>query len=168
VVVGLDDDMEILLRRLVAADLAEIEQWFAEGETGRWLGDRQWPRQLLRRAEGSPDRLALAAVWDGAVVGVLDVDPHDDQRAGVAYVVAPAQRRRGVATAMLTALISYPGLKEVVEYFAGVEQGNTASAALLTKAGFEQVRDTPDEAGFSYFAIRPDGSRPHRPWMVPS
>jgi hypothetical protein len=61
-----------------------------------------------------------------------------------------------------------PGLEAVVEYFAGVEQGNMASAALLAKAGFEQVRDTPDEEGFSYLAMRPDGSQPRRPWVVPS
>jgi L-amino acid N-acyltransferase YncA len=160
--------MTLVLRELTDADLPLVEGWFAEAETGRWLGDQSWPRRLLRLAARSPDRFAYAALRAGVVVALADAERYRDRRAGVALVVAPAHRRRGVGTAVARALAERPDLADVVEFIAGVEDGNVAGTALVVGAGFWQVTDAPDGGGFTYFAVRPDGGRPRRPWALPA
>ena len=153
----------VVLRDMTAADLAAVSGWFADPETIRWLGGYDWPRRLLELAARSPDRFALAGVRAGAIVGVLDVERAGDGRADVALVVAPAERRAGVATGMIRALLEHSALAGVVEVRAGVETGNAASEALVRRAGFEPVADGPDAEGFVYFVRRTDATRPAWP-----
>lgn len=156
-----------MLRELTDPDLQLVEPWFAEYETQRWLGDQTWPQRLLRLAALSADRFAYAALKKGVVVGAADVERYRDGRAGLALVVAPEHRRLGVGKAMAGALIDRPELADVTEFIAGVEDGNFASAALVTSAGFQKVADEPDANGFTYFALRRNG-RPPGPWTLPS
>jgi RimJ/RimL family protein N-acetyltransferase len=149
-----------MLRELTASDLQLVEPWFAEYDTQRWLGDQAWPRQLLRHVALSADRFGYAALQNGVVVGMADVERYRDGR------VAPGYRRLGVGTAMAGALTERPELADVIEFIAGVEEGNLASAALMTRAGFQKVTDETDANGFTYFALRRNG-RPSVPWTLP-
>lgn len=143
-----------MLRELTHADLPTVDSWFAESETRQWLGDPAWPRQLIRLAGLSRDRFAFAAVRQGVVVGIADVERYEDGRAAVAIVVAPEHRRRGVGKTIVMMLIERAEPAGVVEFVGGVEAGNGASAAFLTSCGFEQTTDAPDDEGFTYFALR--------------
>ncbi|SDE19996.1 GNAT family N-acetyltransferase [Auraticoccus monumenti] len=64
----------------------------------------------------------------------------------VGYAIDPARRRQGYGTAVLAALVerarAEPG---VVVVRASVAPGNTASLALVTRAGFVHVGDQVDE-----------------------
>jgi ribosomal protein S18 acetylase RimI-like enzyme len=108
----------LALRPLVPDDLSVVEPWFDEAETQRWLGGREWPRQLLHLVSQSGGRYAYAAVLDEVVVvGLVDVERYDDSRAAVAVAVAPEHRRRGIGAAMLRALAAQPELASVIELF---------------------------------------------------
>ena len=152
--------MRVVLREMTAADLPAVSGWFAEAETRRWLGGPDWPRRLLELAAGSPGRLALAAVRDGAVVGLVDLERGGGGRADVALVVAPQERRAGLATAMIGALLEHRALAGVVELVAGVENGNVASEALVRRAGFQRAGGGPDAEGYVYYARRTGAQRP--------
>ena len=158
--------MSLLLRELTVEDLPVVERWFRDPETDRWLGDESWPRRLLILTSAST-RLAFAATCDSTVVGIADIECYSDARAAAALVVAPDRRRLGIGRALAEALPRQPQLNGIVEFFGGVEEGNVASEALVTSAGFEQVTDAPDDEGFTYFALRVDGARPARPWLPP-
>jgi ribosomal protein S18 acetylase RimI-like enzyme len=92
----------------------------------------------------------------------VDIDIDADHRAAFAIVIAPEQRRRGVARAMVETMIAEPRFAAVCEWFAGVETGNVASQQLLESRGFARMTSE-DADGFSYFARRINGW-PRLPW----
>jgi RimJ/RimL family protein N-acetyltransferase len=98
---------------------------------------------------GSYDRWTT---WEGGpggrgVTGVIAVPC-----ASISYVVAPALRRRGHGTAMITAMMALPELAHVELFTAGVEPANAASAGCLRKAGFRPLDPDPDWEGIVYYA----------------
>ena len=74
----------------------------------------------------------------------------------IGYVVDPARRRRGYATAMISHLIVLPELEDVEMFTAGVEPDNVASVRALSKAGFHALRVELDPEGIMYFVWRRD------------
>ena len=156
------------VRAMTASDLGVVEPWFDDPQLRRWLGDRTWPRQVLRLAERSPSRLVFVAALEGRVTGLIDVDRHLDGRAAIALAVEPCRRRRGTARALLRALESRSSELGITELFGGVEQGNRAALALMRSAGFEMVQQTVDATGFTSFARRTDGAPLRRPWTPPA
>ena len=52
---------------------------------------------------------------------------------------APAARGKGVATAMLTALMEEGKSRGVTEFFLEVRESNTPARSLYTKLGFEEI-----------------------------
>ena len=109
----------VWLRTLTGADPAQIELWFDDGDTRRFLGDRGWPAAMLELAEQAVGRefrgarqigaLRFLAVRDGVAVGYIDCGTFDcwtppvmsrsrpeiigGPAGSVAFVVAPAPRR---------------------------------------------------------------------------
>lgn len=73
--------------------------------------------------------------------------------ASIAYVIAPAQRRRGYATAMITAVMTMPELSHVELFGSGVEPESTASVGCLRKAGFRPLSPEPNWEGIVYYAV---------------
>jgi RimJ/RimL family protein N-acetyltransferase len=146
--------VELVVRALTWADLPTVEAWFDDPATARWLGGRDWPRALVRRAEASADRLAFAAVIDTELVALADIDKHPGRRAAVAVVVDPARRGHGLAATFLRALQDHPDLGDVDEYFGGVEQGNDSSLRLMDKIAPQSRRSMPDPDGFTYITWR--------------
>jgi len=114
----------------------------------RWL----WEIRLEQVAE---DPRALAwiarAALDedtGEVVGHVGFHGPPDERGmvEVAYSVDPAFRRRGYATAMLTAALAWAAsVPEVTVVRASVSPENLASLATLRPFGFEHVGEQWDE-----------------------
>jgi RimJ/RimL family protein N-acetyltransferase len=168
------------LRPFERAQLPLAEPWFTDADTQRWLGGPHWPRQMLDLADRPLGEFRGAAetgryrwlAWEGdTAVGYIDCGTYDrwttwdggpgggrvtgtiDLPAGsISYVVDPALRCRGYATAMITAAMTMPELAHVALFTAGIEPANTASAGCLIKAGFEPLHSGPDWEGIVYYA----------------
>lgn len=143
--------MSVVLRPLTERDVHVAEAWFAEPETRRRLGDATRPRRLLALAR-VPGRFAFAVLEGEALVAIADAE-REGERAAVALVVAPEQRRRGLGRAVLAALREDQALSDL-DLLAGVEDGNDAATALVLGAGFEPLSADPDDEGFRYFLLR--------------
>lgn len=140
---------------LTADLLPEVEPWFDNPETIRFLGDRNWIRRELRLVDETPGteyrgRMVVGRdVWvisEQVPIGFIDVERYDDNRAGCVIVVAPAMRRQGIGRAILDAVWERPELASVEELILGVEPENMASRRCLTAAGF-RLSPEPDEEG---------------------
>ena len=83
--------------------MAEIETWFDDPETQRWLGGRSWPRRLVALAE-LPGRVAVVWLQRGEIVALLDIERYGDGPAAIALVVSPAHRGEGIGTAILRSI----------------------------------------------------------------
>ena len=86
--------------------------------------------------------LRLIIEHGGCAVGhvdLIDVDARN-RRAGVAIYIAPGERRRGLGTAALAAMIEYSRIRlDLYQLWAHVAVDNTASLALFRSVGFRQV-----------------------------
>jgi RimJ/RimL family protein N-acetyltransferase len=139
-------------RLLRTEDLAIVEPWFDDPETQRWLGDREWPRRLLRLAR-QPGRFALLYALTDHPVGLLDVELYEGGKAAVAVLVSPEHRGQGVATSILRSVFDLPQTRGVEEVVGEVEVGNSAGERCVRAAGFT-VLDAPTDEGFLRFALR--------------
>ncbi|MCR6633908.1 GNAT family protein [Devosia sp.] len=138
------------LKPLDASDLPIVEPWFDDAETQRWLGGREWPA-LGFRLQG-PDRQLYLALDETTPVGLLDCETYPDNSASFAVVTAPEMRNRGIGRAILSAFMAEPAYSQITRFFAGIERGNVASAALMLRCGF--VEGEEDEDGFTDFEYR--------------
>lgn len=138
--------LAIRLRRATAADTDRLWRWRNDPDTRRAsFSDAEVPRadheRWLADTLGRPDRRLYVAVADGADVGTarLDVEGGD---AVVNVTVAPEWRGRGVATALLRALVDEafadPALARLV---ARVKASNPASRTAFERAGFRVTTD---------------------------
>jgi RimJ/RimL family protein N-acetyltransferase len=174
--------MQLQLRPFGRDQLPVVGPWFADPETQRWLGGPDWPQLALDLADaplgefrgvqetgryqyvawdgdlpvgyidcGTSDRWTT---WEGGPAGRGVVGVIDEVSAAMAYVTAPAQRRRGYGSAMMRALLEDPALAHVVLFAAGTEPENTASVRCLLSAGFSPLDPKPDWEGFLYYARR--------------
>jgi RimJ/RimL family protein N-acetyltransferase len=154
----------IALRRFSADLLAVVAPWFDDPETGRWLGGREWPENLLRLIADPPaehrgshvrERAGWVAALDGEAVALIDTEIYVDGSAAVSLVVAPEHRRRGVGVASLSAIGRWlAGGHGVDTLVGGVEQRNEASHRCVKAAGFIAVTETPDDEGFINYVLR--------------
>jgi RimJ/RimL family protein N-acetyltransferase len=156
--------------------------WFEDDATNRWLGGPRWPQLILGLAGRPLGEYRGAAetgrynwlAWErGTAIGYIGCDTYDRwttwdgtpggggvtsaievPAANFSYVVAPALRRRGHATAMISAALAMPELAHVALFGAGVEPANGASVRCLLKAGFTPLDPDPDWEGIVYYARR--------------
>ncbi len=144
-----------------ATALSVVEPWFDDEETLRWLGDRRWPSMILRLAASPPaeqrghqalDRRAWIVEEDGAPTGLVDVEVYQDRTAGLAFVIAPARRGRGVGRRALNAIAEQLAADGIREVFGGAEANNAASIRCMEGAGFARRSPEPDAEGFLYLA----------------
>ena len=138
------------LKRLDASDLPIVEPWFDDSETQRWLGGREWPG--LGFSLQGPDRQLYLALDETTPVGLLDCETYPDNSASFAVVTAPEMRKRGIGRAILSAFMAEPAYSHITRFFAGIERGNVASAALMVRCGF--VEGEEDEDCFTDFEYR--------------
>lgn len=183
---------DLRLRPFERHHLPLAEPWFTDPDTQRWLGGPCWPAQMLDLSDrplgefrgavetgryrwlawerdtavgyldcGTFDRWTT---WEGGTDGRGVIDTIPVPSAAIAYAVDPALRRRGYATAMITTMMTMPGLAHIALFTAGVEPANAASAGCLLKAGFRPLNPEPDWEGFIYYArFRPPEDTPGDP-----
>lgn len=179
----------VQLRPFGPGQLPLAQPWFADPDTQRWLGGPDWLPLMLDLADRPLGEFRGAAetgrhrwlAWaEGMAVGYIDCGTYDRwttweggpggrgvtatigvPSAGIAYVIDPARRRRGYATAMVTAMTAMPELAHVKLFAAGVEPENTASVGCLRKAGFWPLSPEPDWEGIVYYALFRTGRDTH-------
>lgn len=128
------------VRRAVASDAAAVTGLEESG-----LGDDAWSAGLLAEVVGGtlPTVHALVAEEDGVVVGYaagsLVVDVGELQR----LVVATAARRRGVARALLDALLALAHDAGARRLLLEVRADNGGARAFYAAAGFAEVGRRP-------------------------
>jgi RimJ/RimL family protein N-acetyltransferase len=170
---------ELRLLPFEREQLREVEPWFDDPDTERWLGGPGWPRLVLDLADRplGEHRGAIEtghygwSAWDrDELVGYIDCGTTDRwttweggpnargvvatllvPSGNLAYVVDPAVRRQGYGTAMISALLRIPSLAHIELFAAGVEPDNVGSVECLRAAGFEALDSQPDWEGIVYY-----------------
>jgi RimJ/RimL family protein N-acetyltransferase len=155
-------EASLSLRAFTRADLRIVEPWFRDPDTRRFLGGPEWPRKMLELGQGVVGQEFRGAIQtgayrylahvDGGPMGYVDcgtfnrcavyagegaggpivTEPIEDATGSLAFVIDPQVRRRGVGSAMISALIDPPELGFVELLEAGVEPGNVASRRCLS------------------------------------
>ncbi|MEV7793065.1 GNAT family N-acetyltransferase [Streptomyces sp. NPDC087512] len=125
-------------------------------EGGPFQGTRDAAGMLLKAYEAGVHRpewgmFVLVRTEDGRAVGGMGFHgaPDEDGRVEVGYDLAVSARGNGYATEALRALSAWAlEREEVASVFATTDPGNTASQAVIVRAGFTRVAD--DEEQFAY------------------
>ena len=132
---------------LIAGDLAAASA-AAGAELTPFLVEESWLWRIRRddiaRDPAAAEWVARAALdADGGAVighGGFHGPPDEDGTVEIAYTVAPEFRRRGYATAMVTALLARAVADPRVSAVrASIRPDNTASLATIAKFGFRKV-----------------------------
>lgn len=89
------------------------------------------------------------------------LDTIDAVTGAIAFVIDPAYRRQGLATAMILALIGQPDLAGVELFEAGVDPENDASRRTLEAAGFRLRSPVPDCEAMLYYELWASAARTH-------
>src|SRR3546814_13345136 len=108
------NEIELEFIPVTSDSVKEVEEWFDDPDTQRFLGGREWVRRIPTLLQDSPGvqfpgRGVLARhAWivhaTGGPVGTVEVEPSDDGTAGIALAVAPAMRVNGHWTRILSSL----------------------------------------------------------------
>ncbi len=133
------------IRRLTSSDIALMEELMtmfgaAFGEPETYTGARPG-RAYLERLLGSDDFIALAALVDGTVAGGLAgyVLPKFEQERSEIYIydlaVAEAERRKGIATALIEETCAIAKAQGAYVVFVQAENGDEPAIALYSKLG---------------------------------
>ncbi|MFF5857812.1 GNAT family N-acetyltransferase [Streptomyces sp. NPDC012751] len=125
-------------------------------EGGPYEGTRQAAGFLLKAYEAGVHRpefgvFALVRREDGRAVGGMGFHsaPDEEGRVEIGYDLAEGARGNGYATEALRALADWAMARDDVRVlFATVETGNTASRAVVARAGFVQVSEDADEVAY--------------------
>jgi RimJ/RimL family protein N-acetyltransferase len=173
---------ELRLQPFAREQLRQVESWFEDPDTERWLGGQGWMRLVLELADrplgehrgavetgrygwSAWDRDELVGyidcgttdrwtTWEGGTNGRGVVATIPVASGNLAYVVDPVVRRRGYGTTMIATLLTLPDLAHIELFAAGVEPDNVASVQCLRAAGFEAQDSNPDWEGIVYYFHR--------------
>lgn len=132
--------------------LSEVQHWFEDEATRRWLGGTEWPREAMRLSDPSHGRFALVTLLDDRPVALIDLERYEDRSASFAIVVDPAHRGKGLAALAIDELTNYAKNLDVIQLLGYVESGNTISERLLRGRGFAAIGVDPD--GFAEYALK--------------
>ncbi|MGW2648644.1 GNAT family N-acetyltransferase [Streptomyces sp. NPDC001393] len=128
-------------------------EWIASGP---YEGTRDAAGMLLKAYEAGVHRpefgvFALVRHEDGRAIGAMGFHgvPDEDGRVEIGYDLVESARGQGYATEALRALADWALARDdVSSLFATVGRNNTASQAVVTRAGFTRVSD--EGAEFAY------------------
>lgn len=138
--------MEILtLKRKDYKDVMRLEAAYL---------DCPWSKKNILAAIDDEMYVMLKAVENGKLIGYAGVAWCLDEGNICNIVVDEAYRRRGVALALVNALIVRAREQNIVNLFLEVNENNTAAQALYEKAGFRAIMKRPhyygSDAAFVY------------------
>jgi ribosomal-protein-alanine N-acetyltransferase len=124
--------MKLEFRRLGLRDLAAIE------EIERAAYPTPWSRSMFAGELAKPASICLGAFdrETGALLGYLIISRYVDAWHVMNIAVAPAQRRRGIASALLERLFELTAGQGQRGYTLEVRVSNDAAIKLYERAGF--------------------------------
>ncbi|MGW4808716.1 GNAT family N-acetyltransferase [Kitasatospora sp. NPDC004272] len=142
----------LLLREPEARDRAAIVELFTSPEVGRYIGGARPREEFERTLPEVPRRRPglLVAELDGAVIGIVTLDPHDSGRLArlhpgaaareLGYLFLPHAWGRGYATEACGAALDWlaaaaPGTPVALT----TRTANTASLRVAERLGFTEV-----------------------------
>ncbi len=105
--------------------------------------DEPWSLQSFQAEFSSPFSLDLAAVADGRVAGYLMASLVMESGHINNLACAPAARRTGIGSALLSAFLQKAQAAGVLEVTLEVRKGNRAAISLYEKYGFTPVATRP-------------------------
>lgn len=131
------------VRRATTADLAAI------GELERLGFDvaEQWSQNLWSQELAGADRHVLVATEADRVVGVISIQVLAPGSDLMRVVVDPGERRRGIATELITAGLDLAAAEGAHKMLLEVRWDNDAAIACYGRAGFEQLTTRPNYYG---------------------
>jgi [ribosomal protein S18]-alanine N-acetyltransferase len=121
----------IELRALQLRDLSAIE------EIERLAYPTPWSRSMFASELAKPSSICLGAFVEDRLVGYLIVSRYVDAWHVMNVAVAPTERRRGIASALLGRLFDLTGDDEHRGYTLEVRVSNTGAISLYERLGFE-------------------------------
>ena len=89
------------------------------------------------------DRRAFYSVWapDGQYVAAMRVEPYKDGFLITGLETAPEERRKGYASSLMSAVLSYLKNSGMVPVYSHVDKNNEASLAVHQQCGFQVLYD---------------------------
>lgn len=125
--------MSVEIRRLALHDLADVET------IERQAYATPWSRSMFAGEVAKPSSICLGAfdAEDGHLVGYAIVSRYVDAWHVMNVAVAPEQRRRGIARALLQRLFELTGGEARRGYTLEVRVSNAAAIQLYESAGFK-------------------------------
>ena len=119
------------IRRLQLRDLSAIEH------IERSSYPTPWSRSMFAGELAKPSSICLGAFRDERLVGYLIVSRYVDAWHVMNVAVAPADRRHGVATALIAELFALTADDDRRGYTLEVRVSNTGAIELYERLGFE-------------------------------
>jgi RimJ/RimL family protein N-acetyltransferase len=152
--------MALRFMELDARLAKQIEPWFDDPDTQRYLGGRDWIAReldLIREMPGARQRdKTIVGRWgwvsfDGAEpVGFAGAERYDDGTASGTFVVAPDRRGQGLGRQVLSAMMDRSELAGVTRFVGGVEPDNVGCIRCLTALGSAPPSRVDDEGMLSF------------------
>jgi len=121
----------VTIRRLQLRDLSAIEH------IERSSYPTPWSRSMFAGELAKPSSICLGAFRDERLVGYLIVSRYVDAWHVMNVAVAPADRRHGVATALIAELFALTADDDRRGYTLEVRVSNTGAIELYERLGFE-------------------------------
>lgn len=143
-------------RAACEADARLLFEWRNDPQTrlnSRVAGELDWDvhREWLRRTLADSQRQLFVVEEGGRSVGTIRWDHLGGKQWEVSITVAPHERGRGLAAAILRAGEQALELTGPVHFLAGIHRGNVASLRLFARAGYLPYQPFDDD-GFGFFA----------------
>jgi GNAT superfamily N-acetyltransferase len=131
---------DLTLRHIAKTDWSWLEEWFRDPWLNRDLGpmDRDWLAHVLED-RGGVQLVAETGVGPAALIGVTWAERGRPYHVVTDLAVAPAQRRKGVGRASLTACLAWDGHPPTQHWRGYVARQNPAPAHLLATMGWTEI-----------------------------
>lgn len=139
----------MIIRTATVDDLPAIAVLERDGFVPR----EQWSSDAWSAELAAADRQVSVAEDDAVVLGAISVQLLPPASDLMRVVVAPAARRRGVATRLITAALDRAAAGGATRMLLEVRHDNDAAILCYGRAGFEQLTSRPDYYGSGVDAL---------------
>ena len=122
-----------IIRQMTEEDVAAVAALEAENFS------RPWSYDAFMKTLSDENYIVIIAKDTDALLGYCVLLCTGEEADITNVCTAPAARGKGVATAMLGALMDAGKARGVTEFFLEVRESNTPARSLYTKLGFEEI-----------------------------